>query len=159
MDMNRKKILIVDDSQIVLKALSLKLKGHGYDVVTAEDGATAVSITRKERPDLMLLDLSFPPDVAHGGGVAWDGFLIMGWVRRMDEGKDMPIIIITGGDPIKLKDKSLAAGATAFFHKPIDNDELLAAISKVIGEGSPPEHQEPPSPKTPPIPPAPTPAA
>src|SRR5216683_1930362 len=99
--MNRKKILVVDDSPVILKALSLKLTAAGYDVLTAEDGAGAVNQARREKPDLILLDISFPPDVAHGGGVAWDGFLIMGWVRRMDEGRNIPIIIITGGDPVK----------------------------------------------------------
>lgn len=133
--MNRKKILIVDDSQIVLKALSMKLKGSGYDVLTAEDGASAVSTARRERPNLILLDISFPPDVAHGGGVAWDGFLILAWVRRMEECKDIPVIVITGGDPVKLKDKSLAAGALAFFQKPINNEELMAIVRQVIGEG------------------------
>ena len=135
--MSRKRILIVDDSQLILKALSMKLKGAGYDVLTATDGASAVSTARRERPNLILLDISFPPDVAHGGGVAWDGFLILAWVRRMEECKDIPVIVITGGDPVKLKDKSLAAGALAFFHKPINNEELLATIKQIIGEGEP----------------------
>jgi CheY-like chemotaxis protein len=134
----KRKILIVDDSVIVLKALSLKLKSKGYDVLTAADGSEAVSTARREKPDLILLDISFPPDVAHGGGVAWDGFLIMDWLRRMDEVKDIPIIIITGGDPVKLKDRSIAAGATAFFHKPLDNDELLGVIRKTLGEDAEP---------------------
>ncbi len=132
--MNHKKILVVDDSQIILKTLSLKLKSKGYDVLTAEDGAEAVSTVRRERPDLILLDISFPPDVAHGGGVAWDGFLIMDWLKRMDEAKHIPVIIITGGDPAKYKDRSLAAGAVAFLHKPINNDELVALIRQTLGE-------------------------
>jgi CheY-like chemotaxis protein len=132
--MNRKRILIVDDSLIILKTLSMKLKNSGYDVLTATDGGTAVSTVRHERPDLILLDISFPPDVAHGGGVAWDGFLIMGWLRRLEEGKNIPIIIITGGDPEKLKDRALAAGAIAFFQKPINTDDLLTSIRDTIGE-------------------------
>src|SRR5213594_4756279 len=77
-----KKILIVDDSIVILKTLSMKLKSSGYQVLTAADGATAVSTVRRERPDLILLDITFPPDVAHGGGVAWDGFLIISWLQR-----------------------------------------------------------------------------
>jgi CheY-like chemotaxis protein len=103
-------------------------------VLTAADGASAVSTVRRERPDLVLLDISFPPDVAHGGGVAWDGFLIMNWLRRIDEAKDTPVIIITGGDPGQYKDRSLAAGAIAFFQKPLNNDELLETIRQTIGE-------------------------
>jgi CheY-like chemotaxis protein len=132
--MNRKKILVVDDSPLILKVMSMKLTANGYDVVTAEDGATAVSTARKERPDLILLDLSFPPDVAHGGGVAWDGFLIMNWLRRLEEAKDIPIVVITGGEPAQFRDRALAAGAANFFHKPIDNDALLAVIRETLGE-------------------------
>ena len=135
--MSRKKILIVDDSVIVVKALSMKLKASGYEVLTAMDGSEAVKIARGLHPDLILLDISFPPDVAHGGGVPWDGFLIMDWLKRMDEAKHIPIIIITGGDPEKLKERSLAAGAIAFFSKPINNDDLLASIRLAIGDAEP----------------------
>ena len=134
--MHRKKILVVDDSLLILKLMSMKLTAHGYDVVTAEDGGTAVSTVRKEKPDLILLDISFPPDVAHGGGVAWDGFLIMNWLRRLEEAKHIPIIVITGGDPATYKDRALAAGAVSFFHKPIDNDALLTVIRQTLGDGA-----------------------
>ena len=139
LSMNRKRVLVVDDNALILKTLSMKLTSSGYDVLTAADGGTAVSTVRQSRPDLILLDITFPPDVAHGGGVAWDGFLIMDWLRRIDEAKHIPIIIITGGDPEKYKERSLAAGAVAFFQKPINNDELIATIRQTIGEpdGSP----------------------
>src|SRR6266700_1285185 len=107
--MNRRKILIADDSLIILKTLSNKLSAHGHQVLTADNGGEAVRLARSEKPDLILLDISFPPDVGHGGGVPWDGFLIMDWLRRMDEAKSIPIIIVTGGDPIKYEHRSLAA--------------------------------------------------
>src|SRR5712672_2440834 len=117
--MNRKKILVVDDSPVLLKALSMKLTAEGYDVLTAEDGGGAVNLARREKPDLILLDISFPPDVAHGGGVAWDGFLIMNWLRRLDEAKNVPVIFVTGADPSKYRDRALKAGAANFLSKPI----------------------------------------
>ena len=134
--MSRKKILVVDDNRVVLMTTSMKLTGAGYDVVTAEDGGEAISAVRRGRPDLILLDISFPPDVGHGGGIAWDGFLIMDWLRRLEEGKNIPIIVITGGDPGKYKDRALAAGALSFFHKPINNDDLLALIAQTLEKGS-----------------------
>ena len=97
----RRTILAVDDNAVVLKGLSVKLKSWGYDVATALDGPSAISMVRKKRPDLILMDVSFPPDVGHGGGVAWDGFLIMDWLRRMDQAKNIPFIIITGGEQVK----------------------------------------------------------
>jgi CheY-like chemotaxis protein len=136
--MNRKNILVVDDNRVILKTLSMKLTGSGYDVCTAEDGAGAVSAVRRSKPDLILLDLSFPPDAAHGGGVPWDGFMIMNWLRRLEEAKGIPIIVVTGGDPGKYKDRALAAGAASFFHKPVDSDELLTVIRKTLGEDKAP---------------------
>ena len=56
----------------------------------------------------------------------------MDWLRRLDEAKHIPIIVITGGDPVKYKDRALAAGAVSFFHKPINNDELLTVIHKTL---------------------------
>jgi two-component system, OmpR family, KDP operon response regulator KdpE len=147
--MNRKKILVVDDSLVILKTVSMKLTANGYDVVTAEDGSAAVSAVRMQKPDLILLDLSFPPDVAHGGGVAWDGFLIMNWLRRLEEAKHIPIIVITGGDPAKCKDRALAAGAANVFHKPINNDALLTLIRETLAKSTaepPPTDVSPPSP-------------
>ncbi len=125
-----KKILVVDDNEIILKTVSLKLQGAGYQVITALDGAEAVAAARKEAPDLVLLDISFPPDV---GGVEWDGFRIMEWFRRMEAVKKTPVIIITGGEDVALKQRAVAGGALAFFHKPIDHDDLLKVIRGALG--------------------------
>jgi CheY-like chemotaxis protein len=135
--MTPKKILVVDDSLVILKVLALKLKAAGYAVLTAPDGGSAISLVRQERPDLLLLDISFPPDVGHGGGVRWDGFTIMAWMKRMEETATTRIIVITSSDPAKVKDKAMAAGAVAFFQKPINHDELLATIRAVLGEPPP----------------------
>ncbi len=124
------KILVVDDNEVVVKAICLKLKGVGYQVATAQDGAEAVSRVRMEKPDLILLDITFPPDVA---GVPWDGFRIMEWLHRVDESRKIPIIIITGGNDVKDKERAMARGAVAFFHKPINNDDLLKLIRATLG--------------------------
>lgn len=124
-----KRILIVDDNEVILKTVSLKLQGAGYKVVTALDGAEAVAAVRRDAPDLILLDISFPPDV---GGVEWDGFRIMAWLHRLEAVKKTPVIIITGGEDTKNKERSLAAGAVAYFNKPIDHDDLLKVIRTTL---------------------------
>ena len=124
------KILIVDDNEVIVKTISLKLKGAGYQVATAQDGAEAMSVVRMEKPDLILLDITFPPDVA---GVPWDGFRIMEWLHRVDESRKIPIIIITGGEDVKNKDRAMASGAVAFFHKPINHDDLLKVVRSTLG--------------------------
>ena len=130
--MSKKKILVVDDNLVVVKTAELKLKQAGFEVFTAREGGDAVSITRKEKPDLIVLDIGFPPDVGHGGGVAWDGLLIMQWLRRLDEAKGTPIIIITGMDPAQYHDKAMALGASAFFTKPVNHEKLLEAIHQAL---------------------------
>ena len=132
--MNRKKILVVDDNLVILETVSMKLTANGYDVVTAEDAAGAVTAMRKEKPDLILLDIGFPPDVAHGGALAWDGFTIMNWLRRLEDTKHIPIVIITGSDPVEYKARALAAGAISFFHKPINNADLLTVIRDALAK-------------------------
>src|SRR5215472_1230269 len=107
--MSRKKILIVDDDGIILRTTSSVLAEAGYAVITAEDGASGVEKARREGPDLILLDMIFPPDVAHGGGVPWDGFLIIAWIRRMEESKHIPIIVITKTDPAQYQAKGVKA--------------------------------------------------
>jgi DNA-binding response OmpR family regulator len=122
----------VDDDQVLQQALTAKLKSLGYDVLQADDGAAAVATVRKHKPDLILLDITFPPDVAHGGGVPWDGFLILNWLRRLDEGKDVPVVFISGCDATKHKTRALAAGAVSYFQKPFSADELLSVIAQEL---------------------------
>jgi CheY-like chemotaxis protein len=126
-----KKILVVDDNEIVIKTISLKLQGAGYKVLTAMDGAAAVALARKEAPDLIVLDLSFPPDVA---GVPWDGFRIMEWFHRLDAAKKIPIIVITGSEDPKDKERATSTGAVAFFQKPIEHDYLLKVVRATLGD-------------------------
>ena len=134
----RQRILVVDDNLVVLKVLSFKLTSNGYDVLAAVDGSEAIAAVRTKKPDLILLDLNFPPDVGHGGGVPWDGFLIIEWLRLMDEGTDIPIFVITGNESAKNDQRALAAGVRKVFHKPLDHAALLVAIGEALGPASAP---------------------
>lgn len=130
MSTEKKKILVVDDDLTVLKAFTIKLKASNYDVLTASDGSTAVNLVRTQKPDAILLDIHFPDDF---GSVAWDGFRIMDWLRRIDEARNVPIFVISGGDPEKYMAKARQLGAVGFFHKPIIHEELIAELERVIG--------------------------
>jgi len=132
--MNKKIVLVVDDNAVVLKTISLALKRHDFEVVTALDGSEAVGAVRREKPDVIVLDLSFPPSF---GAVEWDGFRIMQWLKRIEEAKNVPFIIITGGEAAKYKDRALKEGAAAFFQKPVNNDDLVAAIKNLVGTVQP----------------------
>jgi CheY-like chemotaxis protein len=129
-----KKILVVDDNAVVIKTITLKLQGAGYQVIAAMDGSEAVSLARKENPDLILLDISFPADV---GGVPWDGFRIMEWFHRLNSDRKIPVIVITGSEEPKTKERATAAGAVAFFQKPVEHDYLLKVVRATLGDPVP----------------------
>jgi CheY-like chemotaxis protein len=124
-----KIILVVDDNEIVIKTISLKLQGAGYKVLSAMDGTEAVSLVRREKPDLILLDLTFPPEIM---GVPWDGFRIMQWFGRLEAARQIPILVITGNEDPKMQERASKFGAVAFFHKPLDHDDLLKTIRETL---------------------------
>ena len=130
----RLKILVADDDPVTVRALSSKLKSRGYDVVTAADGSQALTVTRREKPDLMLLDVNFPPDVAHGGSVSWNGFLLAQWFRRFEPKQYIPVIVISATDRPEYKERAAAVGAAAFLPKSIDGDGLVGCISLALAK-------------------------
>lgn len=152
----KKTILVVDDDKVVLKALGYMLNAEGYNVLTEMDivgvlarlqggspdaeglesvqgaeGSDSVREEQKIKPDLILLDIGFPPGI---DSVPWDGFLIMEWLKRMAEASAIPVIFISGSDPAQYEAKARAAGALAFFRKPVKHEELFAVIRKTLGE-------------------------
>ncbi len=129
----RKKILVIDDDQVTLKALSYLLNNRGYKVVTATDGSQAIGLMRDEDPDMMLVDVGLPPDVANGGMCTWDGFQVTQWIRQIN-GR-VPTIFMSSTDKPEYKKKAAAAGAEAFLAKPIDNQVLLATIASALSSG------------------------
>jgi CheY-like chemotaxis protein len=127
--MSKKRILIADDSLIVLKALEMKLNAAGYAVTTASDGSEALEKAAAFRPDLVIMDINFPPDISQGG-VAWDGFRIIEWMRHTGAAGAAPAIIITSDEPEKHRVEAIEAGAVAVFQKPLSLPVLLETIEE-----------------------------
>ena len=123
--MREKKILIVDDDQDLLRGMKIRLRANGYQVVVAVDALSAISVARKERPDLIILDLGLP---------CGDGFKVMERLSNIMPVAHIPIIILSARDPASSEKLSLEAGAEAFFQKPVDNEVLLQAIKNALGE-------------------------
>lgn len=123
--MTKKKVLIVEDDQDMRRALNVRLRANNYDTAFASDAIEALSIAKKEKPDLVLLDLGLP------GG---DGFLVMDRMRDIASLSSLPVIVVSARDPEGNKDRALSAGAEAFFQKPVDNEQLMAAIRHSLGD-------------------------
>ena len=112
----------------------MALQSKGYEVISAIDGPEAFAIARREKLDLILLDIFFPPDIAQSGNT-WDGFLIMDWFRHIGV-CNIPIVIISGAEPVKFKERCLAAGAVEFLAKLINIPVLLYTIQKILGRNA-----------------------
>jgi CheY-like chemotaxis protein len=118
------KILIVDDDQDIRQLLGHRLKARGYEPVFAGDAISAVNQARKERPALILLDLSMP---------AGDGYVVMDRIKAMPALEGTPVIIVSARDALAEEERFIQSGADAFFRKPFDAEELLTAIGRVLG--------------------------
>ena len=124
----------MDDDAVVLKTLSTKLTSAGYEVLAAQDGASAVSTARQYPLDLVLLDITFPPDI--GGGPVWDGFLILAWLRRLEETKNTPVVMISEDQSPRVIKRAREAGALGFCPKPISGSTLLAVVERALNVSS-----------------------
>jgi DNA-binding response OmpR family regulator len=117
------KILIVDDDQDTLMAISLRLRMNGYDTALATDGISAITVAQREHPDLVLLDLGLP------GG---DGFVVLERLRMFASLAAVPVVILSGQDPHENRNRAMEAGLSTYLQKPVDNEEMLAAIERCL---------------------------
>jgi len=132
--MNTKTILVADDSPLILKILEARIKSLGCNVLTALDPGEAFEKVRNHHPDLIIMDINFPPDVGFGGGGAWDGFRILEWMKATQSLGKAVQFIITSEDIEKHREKAESAGVAALFQKPIDARALLNKIRECLQE-------------------------
>jgi DNA-binding response OmpR family regulator len=131
----QKKILVVDDDPVTVKALTLALTSKGYAVSSASDGSQAIGIVRDETPDMLLVDVNLEPHDAFGGAALFDGFQVTRWLRHVTA-KQIPAIIISATDKADYRTYAAKIGAETFMAKPISNAALLQAIEAGLA-GSP----------------------
>jgi CheY-like chemotaxis protein len=129
-----KQILVIDANKTVRNAMSFLLGTKGYLVMTAETGAEALRLLHRNKPDLILLELDFPPDPGNICSTMRDGFLILDWARRMDDAENIPVIIVSALDPETYRKRALAHGIQTFFRKPVDKEQLLGAVHAVLAD-------------------------
>ena len=121
--MEKSKILIVDDDPDLRLALKVRLRANHYDTVHASDGYSAIAVAQREQPNLIILDLGLP---------AGDGFVVLQRLQDSDALSNIPVIVLSARDAQANEQRTLQAGATAFFQKPADNSELLGVIRATL---------------------------
>jgi len=123
-----KTVLVVDDDESMVRALTIKLKDAGYNVVVAMDGLQAVMQAQKREPDLVLLDVRMP-----AGG----GFNVMDRLQHSIKTRGIPIIIMTALEHDEVQQKARNLGAVEFFKKPFDTAKLLEAVNRALDRSGP----------------------
>jgi CheY-like chemotaxis protein len=120
-------LLVVDDIPNIRELLDVTLRFKGYQVITAHDGQEALEIIEKNRPALVITDILMP---------RMDGFTFVYRLRSNPETQDIPVIFLSA-TYVAPEDKDFAltiGGATRFLEKPIDNDDLLRAITELLSQ-------------------------
>jgi CheY-like chemotaxis protein len=130
--MKAKRILVVEDDRVTQKLIADVLRSAGYEVSTAHNGATAVKTAREQEPDLVTLDIHLAKDSPDD---SWDGFSVASWLRRVNEGKPRPIIIVVSGlDVGKNIENAASVGAYTFLPKPIEKKKLLETVAAALAQ-------------------------
>jgi two-component system cell cycle response regulator DivK len=117
------RILLIEDNNLIRDMLSLRLRRKGYDMLTAADGEAGVAMAARERPDLVLMDISLP---------GLDGWAAARLLKGTPHTADIPIIALTAHDMECVKDKALAAGFDGYDTKPIDFERLLDKMEALL---------------------------
>jgi len=147
-----KRVLVVDDDENTRRFLTVALEENGYEAITAEDGRDGYKKIEESIPDLILLDVMMPKKT---------GFSLFKQLRRKEEYKDIPVIMLTGVAGVLEEDDAQAEGDTfespfdslreglrrgiakmreegiikpeQFIDKPIDPEELIESVKAIIG--------------------------
>ena len=120
--MIEKKILIVDDEEVIRRVLRGLLKKEGYEVIEAEDGETGVELAKKEDPDVILMDLTMP---------VMGGLQACRLLKKDEKTKNIPVLVITalGGEN---KTEAINAGIDDFVSKPFDAEEISIRVKSML---------------------------
>ena len=117
------KILIVEDNEMNRDMLSRRLERRGFAIVMAMDGQQGVEMTRSERPDLILMDMSLP---------VMDGWAATQAIKADPELSKIPVIAMTAHAMAGDREKAMAAGCDDYDTKPIELPRLLEKIGKFL---------------------------
>jgi len=118
------KVLAIDDDPAMTELLTLLLKSHGFDVLTANSGVDGVAITQKDPPDVIILDLMMPD---------MDGWQVCNQIRTFS---NVPIVVISALDSPGMVAGVLDAGADDYLVKPVPSGVLIAHLNKLTRRAS-----------------------
>ena len=123
--MEKKKVLIIDDEVDLVELIKMRLIANNYYVVPLYTSLRAMEIVKREKPDLVLLDVSMPDK---------DGYEVCKELKRNKETHNVPIILYTAKseEKEKIKKEHKTAGADDYLLKPFELDNLLSKIKNLL---------------------------
>jgi CheY-like chemotaxis protein len=126
-----RKVLVVDDNVVILKAFEAMFKASGFEVILVRDTMSAVTEARKRKPDLIVLDINFPPDNSMIS-LQWSGLNVLQWLKRFEELSAIPVVVVSVDDSAKSEKKALAAGGSAYFQKPLNFKSFAETLGRLL---------------------------
>ena len=123
--MDKKKILLVEDEKVLMETVTLRLEDNGYEVISAYDGFKGLEKAKKEKPDLIILDLMLPK---------MDGYKVCGLLKADTRYNKIPIIMFTARAQESDKKMGQEVGANAYITKPFEPQALLEKIRQLLKE-------------------------
>jgi len=119
------KILLVEDEKVLIETVTLRLQANGYEVISASDGFEGLEKAKKEKPDLIILDLMLPK---------MDGYKVCGLLKADTRYNKIPIIMFTARAQESDKKMGKEVGADAYITKPFEPQALLEKIHQLLKE-------------------------
>jgi len=119
-------VLAVDDDPVMCKLLRMILEPKGFEVLEALSGVKGLMVTKRELPDVVLLDIMMP-DI--------DGFDVCRELKLDPKTKDIPIIFVTAMSGQEHLDRGMSLGAQGYITKPFRPEVLIEKLYEVIGRG------------------------
>ena len=120
----RRRVLVVDDDDIIRGFVSEALEDEGYDIRTAANGRHALNVLRDWKPDLIVLDLMMPE---------MDGWTFRAEQRKLADASDVPVVILSAARDLRARAATL--DPVSILGKPFDLDELLRTIDRFTATG------------------------
>ncbi|MBB2985121.1 response regulator transcription factor [Terracoccus luteus] len=117
------RVLVVDDDPRLQRTLSIALRAHSHEVLTAADGRTALQVAAEDEPDVVILDLGLPD---------LDGTEVLSRLRQTSA---VPVIVLSARHESEDKVEALDLGADDFVTKPFGVEELLARVRAAVRRG------------------------
>ncbi len=126
-DVNKKRILIIDDDPSYLRMMRSKLEKEGFLIITAHDGLIGLSVARKEKPNLILLDLMLP---------GMDGHKVCRLIKFDQQIQHIPVLMVTSRDLDEDADLAKKCGAAGFVIKTTRFEVTLDVINRLLNQNT-----------------------